>query len=176
VNSSGSWEPLIKTLVFALLFCSLFILLFLLFGLKAVPEGKMIVLLRLGRSVGSRGPGLVTLIPFIDQAIWVDLHRTFRFDYSDMPAADDSNIPCVVTVEGKVVDPEKSVLEVSDLEKAISQLIQTGLREVAGGQTSNGSPASTAWIERWLWEVLDQPCRSWGFEVVNLVIENLKPE
>src|SRR5512139_2053806 len=81
-------------------------------ALKIVPEDKRIVLFRAGRCLGARGPGIVTVIPFLDMAAWVDLQPTFRFRYLDLPASDDRKISCQVTLEGRITDPEKSVLQV----------------------------------------------------------------
>lgn len=145
------------------------------FAIKIVPENKRVVIFRLGRSIGSRGPGIVTILPVIDLALWVDLQSAYRYKYSALPTADNQKISCALTLEGKVIDPEKCVLNVPNLKNALSQIIETELVDIARSKKSAELIDLGGWIEGQLKDVLDRSSRSWGFEVTRLMIEAIQP-
>src|SRR5512136_308279 len=97
---------------------------FLRYAVKTVPGDKRVVVLRMGKSIGSRGPGNVILIPLIDSAVWVDLQKRYHFRFENLPGADGGDISCSVSLEGSVVDPVKSVVNVADLERGLSGVIE----------------------------------------------------
>ncbi len=82
-------------------------------SIRIVPEYRRLVVLRLGRSLGARGPGLIFLIPFVDRGIPVDLREMF-FDVPPQTCitADNASVSIDFLVYDKVIDPERSVLEV----------------------------------------------------------------
>ena len=82
---------------------------------RIVPEYRRLVVFRMGRSMGAKGPGLVFLIPLADRGTAVDLRET----YFDVPqqtciTADNASVSIDLLVYDKVIDPERSVLEVRD--------------------------------------------------------------
>ena len=110
------------------------ILAFLLFSsIKILPEFQRGVVLTLGRYTGTKGPGLVLLVPMVQRMIRVDL----RVNVMDVPpqdviSRDNVSVRVNAVVYFRVVDPDKSVLEVADFYQATSQLAQTRLRSVLG--------------------------------------------
>jgi len=171
---SISFDALVR-LIFALALTLFFLVIALIrFAVKTVPENKRVVVFRLGRSIGSRGPGIVTIIPVIDSAIWVDLQRTYRRRYSDLPTSDNQKISCAITLEGKVIDPEKSVLNVPNLENALSKVIETETRDIARSKKSDKLINLGSWIEGQLKYVLYRSSRSWGFDVIRLTVDDIQ--
>mgnify|MGYP000949468368 CR=1 FL=1 len=130
--------------------------------------------MRFGKTLGSHGPGIVTLIPVIDYAIWVDLQPTFHYQYGNLLTSDNRKISCAVTLEGKVTDPEKNVLNVPNLENAISKVIETGITDIARSMSSDELRQRRDWLESQLKDVLYRSSRSWGFEVSRLSILDIE--
>jgi regulator of protease activity HflC (stomatin/prohibitin superfamily) len=147
---------------------------FISFAVKIVPENKRIVLFRAGRSLGTRGPGIVTVIPLIDMVAWVDLQSVYRFRYSSVPASDNRKISCQVTLEGKVIDPEKSVLNVPNLEKALYKVIETEIIDIARDKKSDELIHLDGWLEYQLKDVAYRSSRSWGFDIIKLTIGDIQ--
>ncbi len=171
---SISFDTLVK-LILALALALFFLVIALVrSAVKTVPENKRVVIFRLGKSIGSHGPGIVTLIPVIDTAIWVDLQRTCHYRYSDLPTLDDQKITCAITLEGKVIDPEKSVVNVPDLENALSKAIEAEIMDIARSKKSDELVNLGSWIEDQLKYVLYRSSRSWGFDVIRLTVDDIR--
>ena len=116
------------------LIVTLFVLLFVLsMAVRIVPEYRRLVLFRLGRLVGSRGPGIVFIVPIIDRAVTVDL-RILTLDVPVQEVITKDNVPIKVNavVYFRVLEPSRSVVEVENPIVATSQLAQTTLRSVVG--------------------------------------------
>ncbi len=171
---SISSDVLIKFVIFTVL--ALFFLAtgFIRLAIKIVPENKRVVIMRFGKILGSRGPGIVTIIPIIDSAIWIDLQKTFRYKYSDLPTSDNQKISYAVTLEGEVTDPEKSVLNVPNLENALSKVIETEIMSITRSKQSDELVQRRDWLEGQLKDVLYRSSRSWGFEVKGLIIDDIQ--
>ena len=144
------------------------------FSTKTVPENKRVVIMRFGKILGSQGPGIVTLIPIIDYAIWVDLQPIFHYKYANLPTSDNQKISCAITLEGKVTDPEKSVLNVPNLENALSEVIETEITDIARSKSSDELMQRRDWLESQLKDVLYRSSRVWGFEVRRLSIHDIQ--
>jgi regulator of protease activity HflC (stomatin/prohibitin superfamily) len=142
------------------------------FGMKIVPENKRLVLFRLGKCVGSRGPGIVTVIPVIDRGVWVDVQMKFHYEFRDLPTTDGMRISYKITLEGKVTDAEKSVMNVPNLEVALSKVMETELGDIARSKDRNELVRLDTWTEDQLKDVLNRAARPWGFEVVKSMVEH----
>ncbi len=108
-------------------------------AIKIVPEYRRIVVFRLGRCIGSKGPGLVLLIPFVDRPVSVDLREQVR----EIPAQtsitqDNAPISIDFLWYYKVFDPVQSVLQVQNFELAAQGIATTTLRSVIGGIMLDG--------------------------------------
>src|SRR5437879_11607428 len=102
-------------------------------GVKIVREYQRLVVFRLGRSFGPKGPGIVYLIPIIDNAVWVDLREAFL----EIPAQtcitkDNAPISIDFLIYWKVFDPQLSVIKVGNFAGAAQGIAKTGLRAVMG--------------------------------------------
>lgn len=143
-------------------------------SIKILPENKRVVMMRLGKIIGSRGPGIVLMIPFIDFAIWVDLQQAFHYKFSDVPTLDHRKITLAVALEGKVTDPEKSVLNVPNLENSLSKVIETEIIDIAGSKNRDELVQRRDWLEGQLKDVLYRSTKMWGFEVSRFVIDDIQ--
>lgn len=172
--SSITFDLLLKLIVVIALVLFFLATAFISFAVKIVPENKRVIVMRFGNFLGSRGPGIVTIFPIIDFAIWVDLQQTYRYKYSDVLTSDNQKISCAISLEGKVIDPEKSVLNVPNLENALSKVIETEMIDIARSKNSHELTQQRDWLEGQLKDVLYRSSRSWGFEVSELVIEDIE--
>ena len=143
-------------------------------GVKIVPEEKRIVVLRMGRSIGSRGPGLVTVIPLIDLVMWVNVQKKHHFSYVNLPTRDNRLASVVVDLEGKVFDPEKSVLNVPNLDNALLKLIETRVGDFISSKNSSELPNLKGRLEDELMDALRRSGRDWGFEAVKVQIDSIQ--
>ncbi len=154
----------------------LIVLVFLASALKIVAEYQRLVVFRLGRCIGSKGPGLVILIPFIDRAVRVDLREQVR----EIPAqtsitADNAPISIDFLWYYKVFDPVQSVLQVGSFELAAQGIATTTLRSVIGGIMLDGVLSEREKINQALRSRLDEVTERWGVKVTNVEIREIIP-
>jgi regulator of protease activity HflC (stomatin/prohibitin superfamily) len=167
-------ENLVTTAIFS--FLLLMALVVLVMAVRIVPEYKRLVIFRLGRSLGARGPGLVLLIPFIDSAVTVDMREVF-FDVPPQTCitADNASVSIDFIVYDKVIDPERSVLEVEDFSGAARGLAITTLRAVVGAMDLDDVLSKRDEINRVLHEKLDDVTDRWGIRVMAVEIREVTP-
>src|SRR5512144_2656241 len=102
-------------------------------AIKIVREYQRLVVFRLGKCMGQRGPGLVFLIPFIETANWVDLREQFlEVPHQTTITKDNASISVDFLIYWKVVDPVASVIQVQDFASASQGIATTTLRAVIG--------------------------------------------
>ena len=145
-------------------------------AIRIVPEYKRLVVLRMGRSVGAKGPGIVLLVPFLDRGISVDLRETF-FDVPPQTCitADNASVSIDFLVYDKVIDPVRSVLEVEDFNGAARGLAITTLRAVVGSMSLDDVLSKRDEINRILHEKLDEVTDRWGIRVMAVEIREVVP-
>ena len=167
-------ENLVTTAIFS--FLLLMALVVLVMAVRIVPEYKRLVVFRLGRSLGARGPGLVLLIPFLDSAITVDMREVF-FDVPPQTCitADNASVSIDFIVYDKVIDPERSVLEVENFSGAARGLAITTLRAVVGAMDLDDVLSKRDEINRVLHEKLDDVTDRWGIRVMAVEIREVTP-
>jgi len=154
----------------------LIVLIFLASALKIVAEYQRLVVFRLGRCIGAKGPGLVILIPFIDRAVRVDLREQVR----EIPAqtsitSDNAPISIDFLWYYKVFDPVQSVLQVGSFELAAQGIATTTLRSVIGGIMLDGVLSEREKINQALRSRLDEVTERWGVKVTNVEIREIIP-
>lgn len=157
-------------------FVVLLLLLFLINALKIVNEYQRLVVFRLGRCIGPRGPGLVLLIPFVDRPVRVDLREQVR----EIPAQtsitkDNAPISIDFLWYFKVFDPVQSVLQVGYFELAAQGIATTTLRAVIGGIPLDGVLSEREAINNALRARLDEVTERWGVKVTNVEIREIIP-
>lgn len=147
---------------------------FILSGIKILNEYERGVIFRLGRAIGTKGPGIIFVIPFIDKMVRISL-RTVVLDVppQDVITKDNISVKVNAVIYFRVMDPQKSVLEVEDYLYATSQLSQTTLRSVLGQSELDELLSSRDKINEHLQSILDQQTDSWGIKVSNVEVKHI---
>lgn len=145
-------------------------------AIRIVPEYQRLVVFRLGRLVGERGPGLVLLIPFVDRGTRVDLRERF-FDVPPQTTIteDNAHLSIDFLIYSKVVDSVPSVLNVEDHEGASRGIAITTLRAVVGGMMLDDVLAKREDINVAMREKLDEVTNRWGIKVTAVEIREITP-
>jgi len=142
--------------------------------IKILPEYERGVILTLGRYTGTKGPGLVLLLPAVQRMIRVDLRVTVMdVPPQDVISLDNVSVRVNAVVYFRVVDPEKSVLEVAEFFQATSQLAQTRLRSVLGQHELDEILAQRDSINHTLQVTLDEATDPWGIKIMNVEIKDV---
>jgi regulator of protease activity HflC (stomatin/prohibitin superfamily) len=149
---------------------------FLFKAIKVVPEYRRLVVFRLGRSIGIKGPGLVLLIPIIDKASWVDLRELYlEIPHQAAITEDNATISIDFIVFYKVVDGVMSVIEVENFAGAAQNVAATTLRSVVGDMALDDVLAKREHINEVLRLKLDEVTERWGVKVTNVEIREIIP-
>ena len=151
-------------------------LIFLANAIRVVPEFQRLVVFRLGRCIGARGPGIVLLIPIVDRAVKVDLREQVR-EIPHQTAITKDNAPISIDFLWyfKVLDPAESVLQVSNFEMAAAGIATTTLRAVIGGIPLDDVLSEREHINNMLRTRLDEVTERWGVKVTNVEIREIIP-
>jgi regulator of protease activity HflC (stomatin/prohibitin superfamily) len=162
------------TLLYILLIIIIFLLLILASAIKIMAEYQRIVVFRLGRLIGIKGPGLVFIIPIIDSYIKLDL-RTRVIDVPKQRVITEDNVTVDVdaVVYFRITDPEKAVVEVQRYDVATSLLAQTTLRDVLGQQDLDELLSQREELNKSLQTIIDQGTDPWGIKVSAVTIRDV---
>ena len=145
-------------------------------AIRIVSEYQRLVVFRLGRCVGEKGPGLVILIPVIDRAVRVDLREQVReIPHQTSITKDNAPISIDFLWYYKVLSPTDSVLQVGNFEVAAQGMATTTLRSVIGGMTLDDVLAEREHINTMLRTRLDEVTERWGVKVTNVEIREIIP-
>ena len=149
-----------------------FIVILLLSGVRILYEYERGVVFRLGRVVGSKGPGFKWIIPMVDKLIKVSL-RVITMDVppQDVITKDNVSVKVNAVVYFKVVEPIKAIIEVENYLYATSQLAQTTLRSVLGQVELDDLLAEREKLNLKLQEVLDKQTDAWGIKVTMVEVK-----
>jgi regulator of protease activity HflC (stomatin/prohibitin superfamily) len=143
---------------------------------RIVPEYQRLVVLRLGRALGAKGPGLIILIPYVDRGIKVDL-REIYFDVKPQAAITKDNAAISVDffIYMRVMDPMASVIQVQDFYGASQGIAITTLRAVVGEMLLDEVLAKREQINEALRIKLDDVTNRWGIKVTTVEIREVIP-
>jgi regulator of protease activity HflC (stomatin/prohibitin superfamily) len=145
-------------------------------AIRIVPEYQRLVVFRLGRSIGAKGPGIVLLIPVIDRAVRVDLREQVReIPHQTAITKDNASISVDFIWYYKVLDPTESVLQVGNFEVAAQGMATTTLRAVIGGIPLDDVLSEREHINTMLRTRLDEVTERWGVKVTNVEIREIIP-
>jgi len=152
----------------------IFLLLILASAIKIMAEYQRIVVFRLGRFVGVKGPGLVFIIPIIDSYIKLDL-RTRVIDVPKQRVITEDNVTVDVdaVVYFRIVDPEKAVIEVQRYDIATGLQAQTTLRDVLGRQDLDELLSNREELNKSLQTIIDSATDPWGIKVSAVTIRDV---
>ncbi|MDG0816234.1 slipin family protein [Bdellovibrio svalbardensis] len=141
---------------------------------KILNDWERGVVLRLGRAVGVRGPGLILLIPFIERMIKIDT-RTLAMDVppQDVITKDNVSMQVNAVVYFKVVSPLEAITKIEDYYFATSQLSQTTLRSVMGQYPLDDILVHRDMINGALQEILDKHTEAWGVKVSMVEVKQI---
>lgn len=153
-----------------------FLLIIAALAIRIVPEYQRLIVFRLGRALGARGPGLVLLIPFVDRGVSVDLREIF-FDVEPQTTITKDNAPLSIDflVYMKVVDAMRSVLEVADFTGASRGIAMTTLRALVGDMILDDVLARRDQLNEMLQSKLDDVTNRWGIKVTAVEIREIIP-
>lgn len=167
-NIFGSLLPL-------LCFAGLFILTIVWSAVKIVSEWERGVILRLGRLVGAKGPGLFFIIPIIDKMIKVDL-RTVTLDIPTQEAITKDNVPLKVNAVAyfRIVNPSDAVTQIEDYRRATWQIAQTSLRSVLGQVELDELLTHREKINSELQQIIDEQTEPWGIKVSIVEVKDVE--
>jgi len=143
-------------------------------GVKIVREYERAVVLRLGRLVTSRGPGVVYVIPFVEQMYKIDL-RTITLDVpsQDVITRDNVSVKVSAVLYFRVIEPALAITEVQNYLYASSQLAQTTLRSVCGQAQLDELLAERDRLNEQLQEIIDTSTAPWGIKVMMVEIKHI---
>jgi len=145
-------------------------------AIRIVPEFQRLVVFRLGRCVGAKGPGIIFLIPVVDRAIKVDLREQVReIPHQTSITEDNAAISVDFLWYYKVLDPTESVLQVGNFEAAAQGMATTTLRAVIGGISLDDVLSKRETINNLLRTRLDEVTERWGVKVTNVEIREITP-
>ena len=154
----------------------LIVVIILLSSIKVVREYQRIVVFRLGRSLGAKGPGVVFLIPILDKGVWADLREL----YLEIPSQtcitkDNAPIDIDFLIYSRVSDPALSVIQVGNFAGASQGIATTTLRAVIGDIPLDDVLAKREDINRVLRTKLDEVTERWGVKVTSVEIREIVP-
>ena len=145
-------------------------------AIKIVPEYQRLVVFRLGRCIGAKGPGIVLLIPVLDKAVRVDLREQVReIPHQTSITSDNAAISVDFIWYYKVLDPVDSVIQVGRFETAAEGMATTTLRAVIGGIILDDVLSERDHINDMLRSRLDEVTERWGVKVTNVEIREIIP-
>jgi regulator of protease activity HflC (stomatin/prohibitin superfamily) len=153
----------------------LIILMVLASSVKIVREYERGVVFRLGRLVGPRGPGLILLVPFIERMQKIDL-RTVTLDIPAQEVITRDNVTVRVNAVAyfRVIDPNAAIVNVTDYNRATSQIAQTTLRSVLGQSSLDDLLSEREKINERLQQIIDDQTEPWGVKVSIVEVKDVE--
>lgn len=150
------------------------LILLLVSGIRIMREYERAVVFLLGRFYQVKGPGLIFIIPIVQQMVKVDL-RTIVMDVptQDVISRDNVSVKVSAIVFFRVIEPEKAVIQVEHYYEATSQMAQTTLRSVLGQHELDEMLAARDKLNADIQTILDQQTESWGIKVSNVEIKQM---
>ncbi|MGB0272654.1 MAG: slipin family protein [Opitutales bacterium] len=145
-----------------------------LYAFRILREYERGVIFFLGRFYKVKGPGLIIVIPFVQQIVRVSL-RTVVMDVpsQDVISRDNVSVKVNAVVYFRVVDPQKAIIQVENYFQATSQLAQTTLRSVLGQHELDEMLAQREQLNAHIQSILDQQTDVWGIKVSNVEIKHV---
>ena len=157
-----------------LVYVVVFVLVLLAASIRILREYDRGVVFTLGRFTGVKGPGLIIIIPLVQQMVRVDL-RTIVLDVptQDVISHDNVSVHVNAVVYFRVIDPEKAIIQVENFHMATSQLAQTTLRSVLGGHELDEMLSERERLNADIQDILDKQTDIWGIKISNVEIKHI---
>ncbi|MBU1657564.1 slipin family protein [bacterium] len=156
------------------MYVAVFVIALLASSIRILREYERGVVFTLGRFTGVKGPGLILLIPFIQQMVRVDL-RIIVLDVptQDVISHDNVSVHVNAVVYYRVIDPQKAIIQVENFHSATSELAQTTLRSVLGGHELDEMLSERERLNYDIQEILDKRTDVWGIKISNVEIKHI---
>jgi len=152
----------------------LVVLAVLFYSFRILREYERGVVFMLGRLWRVKGPGLVLVMPFIQQMVRVDLRtRVFDVPTQDVISRDNVSVRVNAVLYFRVIDPEKSIIKVEHFQEATSQLAQTTLRSVLGQHDLDEMLSERGKLNNDIQRILDEQTDAWGIKVSNVELKHI---
>ncbi len=143
-------------------------------AIRILREYERGVVFMLGRFQGVKGPGLIFLVPVLQQMVRVDLRtRVLDVPPQDVISRDNVTVKVNAVVYFRVLDPEKAIIQVEDYNAATSQLSQTTLRSVLGQHELDEMLAERDKLNEDLRRLLDEQTDAWGIKIANVELKHV---
>lgn len=150
------------------------IIIFLASAIRILREYERGVVFTLGRFSGVKGPGLIIIIPVVQQMVKVDLRVMVQVvPPQDVISRDNVSVNVNAVIYFRIVDAERAIIRVSDYMAATSQLAQTTLRSVLGKHDLDEMLAERDKLNADIQESLDQQTDAWGIKVTGVEIKDI---
>jgi regulator of protease activity HflC (stomatin/prohibitin superfamily) len=145
-------------------------------AIRIVREYQRLMVFRLGRALGAKGPGLVILIPFVDKGVMVDLRELYlEIPHQTAITEDNASISIDFIVFYRVIDAVMSIIEVGNFAGAAQNIASTTLRSVVGDMALDEVLAKREQMNEILRVKLDEVTERWGVKVTNVEIREITP-
>lgn len=145
-------------------------------AVRVVREYQRVVMFRLGRCIGTKGPGIVFLIPLVDKPVQVELRELYlEIPHQSAITEDNATISIDFIIFYKVIDAVMSVLEVQYFAGAAQNIAATTLRSVVGDMSLDDVLAKREEMNEVLRTKLDEVTERWGVKVTNVEIREIVP-
>jgi len=143
-------------------------------AIRILREYERGVVFTLGRFTGVKGPGLILLIPYVQQMVRVD-QRVIVLDVptQDVISRDNVSVKVSAVIYFRVVDAEKAVIQVENFQQATSELAQTTLRSVLGKHDLDEMLSERDKLNNDIQDILDSQTDAWGIKVANVEIKHV---
>ena len=150
------------------------VIVFLASAIRILREYERGVVFQLGRFWKVKGPGLIIIVPVIQQMVRVDL-RTVVMDVpsQDVISKDNVSVKVSAVIYFRVIDPQRAIIQVESFAMATSQLAQTTLRSVLGQHELDEMLAEREKLNADIQQILDQQTDTWGIKVSNVEIKHV---
>ncbi|TIV80387.1 MAG: slipin family protein [Mesorhizobium sp.] len=149
-------------------------IIFLAAAIRILREYERGVVFTLGRFTGVKGPGLIILVPFVQQMVRVDLRVVVQdVPPQDVISRDNVSVKVNAVLYFRIVDAERAIIQVEDFMAATNQLAQTTLRSVLGKHERDEMLAERDKLNSDIQEILDQRTDAWGIKVSNVEIKHV---
>ena len=153
---------------------ALIVLILFLYSIRILREYERGVVFLLGRLWKVKGPGLILVIPFIQQMVRVDLRtRVLDVPPQDVISRDNVSVRVNAVIYYRVVDPENAIIRVEHYDQATSQLAQTTLRSVLGQHDLDEMLSERAKLNADIQKILDEQTDAWGIKVSNVELKHV---
>jgi regulator of protease activity HflC (stomatin/prohibitin superfamily) len=151
-----------------------FLVLILLYSLRILREYQRGVVFMLGRFYKVKGPGLIIIVPIVQQMVRVDLRtRVLDVPTQDVISRDNVSVKVNAVIYYRVMDSERAIIQVEDFHAATSQLSQTTLRSVLGQHQLDEMLAGRDKLNADIQRILDAQTDAWGIKVANVELKHV---